>query len=102
MPIHCSVMPTRDRFGDLVGSHFKVSTLNNLPEHMHSLADENPNMPSMSESSRVQWTHLKLPATVTEPNKSAAVFFRVREDDCPPLLLPEYVPPPLTQAAHPH
>jgi len=56
-----------------VGSHFKVSTLNNLPEHMHSLADENPNMPSM----------------ITEPNKTTAVFFRVREDDCPALLLPD-------------
>lgn len=61
------------RFGDLMGSHFKVSTLNNLPAHMHSLAEENPNMPSM----------------ITEPNKSTAVFFRVREDDVPALLLPD-------------
>lgn len=60
------------RFGDLVGSHFQVSTLNSLPPHMHSLADENPNMPSM----------------ITEPNKTKAVFFRVRDDDCPPILLP--------------
>jgi len=61
------------RFGDLVGSHFQVSTLSGLPPHMRSLADENPNMPSM----------------ITEPNKSTAVFFRVRENDCPPLLLPD-------------
>ncbi|KAG8836450.1 GINS complex subunit [Serendipita sp. 400] len=61
------------RFGDLLGRHFMQSTLSNLPAHMHSLADENPNMPSM----------------ITEPTKSMAVFFRVREDDCPPLVLPD-------------
>ncbi|KIM30465.1 hypothetical protein M408DRAFT_7549 [Serendipita vermifera MAFF 305830] len=42
------------RFGDLMGSHFKVSTLNNLPAHMHSLAEENPNMPSMRKGKNRQ------------------------------------------------
>ena len=61
---------------------------------MHSLADENPNMPSMSESTSTLF-YLECCVsefrTVTEPNKTTAVFFRVREDDCPALLLPECV-----------
>jgi hypothetical protein len=47
-------------FGDLVGSHFQVSTLSSLPPHMRSLADENPNMPSMSEFSIPLITNPKL------------------------------------------
>jgi hypothetical protein len=40
------------RYGQLVAEHFMVSTLNQLPAHMQSLADENPNMPSMSRSTQ--------------------------------------------------
>ena len=29
-----------------------VSTLDQLPDHMQSLADENPNMPGMSQSTQ--------------------------------------------------
>jgi len=52
------------QYGQLVAEHFMVSTLNQLPAHMQSLADENPNMPSM----------------ITEPNTSTAVFVRAMED----------------------
>ncbi|CCA69871.1 related to SLD5-part of GINS, replication multiprotein complex [Serendipita indica DSM 11827] len=60
------------RYGDLIGRHFQQTTLDQLPAHMHSLAEEHPNTPSM----------------ITEPNKSKAVFFFVRDADCPPMALP--------------
>jgi len=66
-----------------------VSTLNQLPVHMQSLADENPNMPSMSLSTQNSSDFWVLKnGLVTEPNTATAVFVRAMED-CGYITLPE-------------
>ncbi|KAL4065562.1 hypothetical protein V8B97DRAFT_2010371 [Scleroderma yunnanense] len=75
-------------FARLTDQHFYHTVLQSLPESQQTLDDEPPFIPSMSKRPLLTYfTGLRV-SSVTEPDKTRAVFVYARQN-CPPVRLPD-------------